>query len=92
MSRDRQPLAEVFGYLVTDQTDTAKRYRSLRLCPFNNKVRIAQRTRQSIRLAYAAFITRMRLSLLVPFDFDRTGSSLRMVRLSFLEREHSGLL
>jgi hypothetical protein len=38
MSRDRQPLAEVFGHLVTDQTDTAKRYRSLRLCPFNNKV------------------------------------------------------
>lgn len=37
MSR-RQPLAEVFGYLVTDQTETAKRYRSRRLCPFNNKV------------------------------------------------------
>jgi hypothetical protein len=33
-----QPLAEVFGYLVTDQTEIAKRYRSHRLCPFNNKV------------------------------------------------------
>ena len=38
MSSKRQPLAEVFGYLVTDQTETAKRYRSERLCPFNNKV------------------------------------------------------
>ncbi|MDD3566439.1 MAG: NotI family restriction endonuclease [Methanothrix sp.] len=33
-----QPLAEVFGYLIDDQTDKANRYRSLRLCPFNNKV------------------------------------------------------
>jgi len=33
-----QPLAEVFGYLIDDQTDRANRYRSLRLCPFNNKV------------------------------------------------------
>jgi len=33
-----QPLAEVFGHLVNDQTSKATRYRSLRLCPFNNKV------------------------------------------------------
>jgi hypothetical protein len=33
-----QPLAEVFGHLVNDQTSKAARYRSLRLCPFNNKV------------------------------------------------------
>lgn len=33
-----QPLAEVFGFLTTDQSDSAKRYRSHRLCPFNNKV------------------------------------------------------
>lgn len=38
MSHSGQPLAEVFGYLVTDQTEAAKRYRSRRLCPFNNKV------------------------------------------------------
>jgi hypothetical protein len=38
MNQSGQPLAEVFGYLVTDQTETAKRYRSHRLCPFNNKV------------------------------------------------------
>ncbi len=38
MTHSGQPLAEVFGHLVTDQTDTAKRYRSRRLCPFNNKV------------------------------------------------------
>lgn len=33
-----QPLAEVFGFLTTDQSGSAKRYRSHRLCPFNNKV------------------------------------------------------
>jgi hypothetical protein len=38
MSHTGQPLAEVFGFLITDQTDVAKRYRSRRLCPFNNKV------------------------------------------------------
>lgn len=38
MSESRQPLAEVFGYLIADQSDEAKRYRHSRLCPFNNKV------------------------------------------------------
>jgi len=33
-----QPLAEVFGHLVGDQSKKAVRYRSHRLCPFNNKV------------------------------------------------------
>jgi hypothetical protein len=33
-----QPLAEVFGHLTTDDTEKADRYRSHRLCPFNNKV------------------------------------------------------
>lgn len=33
-----QPLSEIFGFLTTDQSDSAKRYRSRRLCPFNNKV------------------------------------------------------
>ncbi len=32
------PLAEVFGFPVTDQSPKASRYRSHRLCPFNNKV------------------------------------------------------
>lgn len=38
MTHGGQPFAEVFGHLVTDQTDMAKRYRSRCLCPFNNKV------------------------------------------------------
>ncbi len=33
-----QPLAEVFGHLITDQTPAAIRYRQNRLCPFNNKI------------------------------------------------------
>jgi hypothetical protein len=38
MTHTGQPLAEVFGHLTTDQTERAERYRSRRLCPFNNKV------------------------------------------------------
>jgi hypothetical protein len=38
MAKQTQPLAEVFGHLITDQSKNAVRYRSHRLCPFNNKV------------------------------------------------------
>lgn len=38
MKEHAQPLAEVFGHLVTDQSSKANRYRAGRLCPFNNKV------------------------------------------------------
>lgn len=38
MTHIGQPLAEVFGHLTTDQTDKSERYRSHRLCPFNNKI------------------------------------------------------
>ncbi|MDD1761578.1 MAG: hypothetical protein LUQ59_05035 [Methanothrix sp.] len=38
MKEPSQPLSEVFGYLIDDQSAKGNRYRSLRLCPFNNKV------------------------------------------------------
>ena len=38
MQRPLQPLAEVFGHLIADQSAKGARYRSNRLCPFNNKV------------------------------------------------------
>lgn len=38
MTHSGHPMAEVFGHLTTDQTDRAERYRSRRLCPFNNTV------------------------------------------------------
>src|SRR4030067_2336284 len=38
MQSPAQPLAEVFGHLITDHSEKAYRYRSRRLCPFNNKV------------------------------------------------------
>jgi len=38
MKEPSQPLAEVFGHLVSDQSGKAERYRSNRLCPYNNKV------------------------------------------------------
>lgn len=33
-----QPLAEVFGFPVDNETDRARRYRQNRLCPFNNRI------------------------------------------------------
>lgn len=38
MNSYQHPLAEVFGFMTDDQSSTAHRYRSHRLCPFNNKV------------------------------------------------------
>ena len=38
MTQHKQPLAEVFGHLINDQSPQAIRYRSRRLCPFNNRV------------------------------------------------------
>ncbi|MDD5766059.1 MAG: NotI family restriction endonuclease [Candidatus Marinimicrobia bacterium] len=38
MKKGAQPLAEVFGHILSDITKDADRYRSRRLCPFNNKV------------------------------------------------------
>lgn len=38
MPIQKQPLAEVFGHLTADQSEKANRFRSRRLCPFNNKV------------------------------------------------------
>jgi hypothetical protein len=32
----RQPLAEVFGFPITDESERAKRYRNNKLCPYNN--------------------------------------------------------
>lgn len=33
-----QPLAEVFGHPISDQSDSAKRHRAHRLCPYNNRI------------------------------------------------------
>jgi hypothetical protein len=38
MHKAKQPLAEVFGHLIGDQSPQANHYRSHRLCPFNNNV------------------------------------------------------
>src|SRR3990172_3960095 len=38
MSKKINPLAEVFGFPVSNNTEKARRYREKKLCPFNNKV------------------------------------------------------
>jgi hypothetical protein len=36
--KDLQPLGEVFGFLIDNESDRAKRYRDNKLCPYNNIV------------------------------------------------------
>jgi len=36
--KNNNPLAEVFGFPIINETSKAKRYRDKKLCPFNNKV------------------------------------------------------
>lgn len=36
--RLNQPLAEVFGFPISNESVNATRYREKKLCPFNNKV------------------------------------------------------
>jgi hypothetical protein len=36
--KSEQPLAEIFGFPIDNQSDRAKRYRENKLCPFNNIV------------------------------------------------------
>ncbi|MBI4234669.1 hypothetical protein HY604_00010 [Candidatus Peregrinibacteria bacterium] len=38
MSKKTNPLAEVFGFPISNNSKKAKRYREKKLCPFNNKV------------------------------------------------------
>lgn len=38
MPRKTQPLAEVFGFPIDNMSDAANRYRTNKLCPFNNKI------------------------------------------------------
>lgn len=38
MTNQQNPLAEVFGFPIENQSEKAVRYRSKKLCPFNNKV------------------------------------------------------
>ena len=37
-NKNNNPLVEVFGYPIDNDSDKARRYRTKRLCPFNNKV------------------------------------------------------
>ncbi len=34
--KDLQPLGEVFGFPIGNESDRAKRYRDNKLCPYNN--------------------------------------------------------
>ena len=36
--KDLQPLGEVFGFPIDNESDRAKRYRDNKLCPYNNIV------------------------------------------------------
>jgi hypothetical protein len=61
MKHGAQPLAEVFGHLITDHTEKANRYRTRRLCPFNNKVPNCTKDKRKTHWGCAAFIMKVNL-------------------------------
>jgi hypothetical protein len=44
-----QPLAEVFGFPIWNDSAQATRYRNQKLCPFNNNVRLSTAATKQIR-------------------------------------------
>jgi hypothetical protein len=79
-----QPLAEVFGHLVKDQTSKANRYRSLRLCPFNNKVPNCTKDKAKNPLGVCSIYYCSNPVITCPIRFREgaTWSSLTEVRLN----------
>jgi hypothetical protein len=52
----KQPLAEVFGFPITNLTSEAERYRKNKLCPYNNRVHLARKTKRTIRWVFVVFL------------------------------------
>nr|WP_297049775.1 MULTISPECIES: NotI family restriction endonuclease [unclassified Thermosynechococcus] len=90
MSNGGQP--EVFGYLVTDPTDAAQRYRSRRLCPFNNKVPNCTKDKAKNPLGVCSVYHEGTPVITCPIRFRQDWIVADAAADFFLKREHSGLL
>ena len=64
-----QPLAEVFGSLVTDMSGRASGQRSDKLCPFNNKVRACTKDKVDDPLGVCTIMHEARPVITCPIRF-----------------------
>lgn len=69
LKEPRHPLAEVFGHLTTDQTSNADRYRTRRLCPFNNKVPNCTKDKANAPLGVCSIFHEDNVAITCPIRF-----------------------
>ncbi|MBI4309571.1 MAG: hypothetical protein HY591_04495 [Candidatus Omnitrophica bacterium] len=69
MKEAAQPLAEVFGYPITNQSSKADRYRSHRLCPFNNKIPNCTKDKAENPLGVCSIFNKVGLAITCPIRF-----------------------
>jgi len=65
----KQPLAEVFGFPIDNQSEEATRYRDKRLCPFNNKVPNCTKDKANDPLGVCSVIDGDGLAITCPIRF-----------------------
>lgn len=65
----QQPLGEVFGFPITNNSAEAIRYRTMRLCPFNNKVANCTKDKASNPLGVCSVYEGESLTITCPIRF-----------------------
>ena len=65
----KHPLAEVFGFAASDMSVNAKRHRSKRLCPFNNKVPNCTKDKAQNPLGVCSVVHDQEVAITCPIRF-----------------------
>jgi hypothetical protein len=68
-SMNKNPLAEVFGFPISNRSREAKRYRRLRLCPFNNIVPSCTKDKASNPLGVCSILEANSPAIICPVRF-----------------------
>ena len=69
MKTPSQPLAEVFGHVISDMSTKAERFRNNRLCPFNNKVPSCTKDKAKDPLGVCSILHKNRPVITCPIRF-----------------------
>lgn len=65
------PLAEVFGFPIDNSSPAAERYRSNRLCPYNNKVPSCTKDKANDPLGVCSLLEGDRVTITCPIRFHQ---------------------
>ncbi|MEK7790392.1 MAG: NotI family restriction endonuclease [Deltaproteobacteria bacterium] len=69
MKKYKHPLAEVFGFKITDQTVAAKKHRDNELCPFNNIGPRCTKDKKDAPLGVCSLYTDDSITIICPIRF-----------------------